>query len=242
MNKDLEIYHVDGFRSVYEYFPEGDIITSESPDFLIITTSGKIGIEHKQVFKEDISHGSSLQAQENIQKRIINQTKVFYEEAKGVPISVYFVFNEDHKILTNAITELSKDISNTLLTKSLRINEQAQIYSRDISSPHHDAILFLFLHRGPGLITPNFSPLRMGWESELTPERIEDEIKEKEAKINQYRQICQKIWLLLVADDFTNASSVSLSSEAQNYTYTTSFDRVFFYWSFDQVYVELYVD
>jgi hypothetical protein len=239
MNKELETIHVQGFKSSYRNFPEGELIPCEKPDFLIERDKGILGIEHKQIFKDAEDHGSSLQAQESLRSKLIKQVKKKYVDLGGEPISVYFTFNFHETIDAKQLFKISENISKLLLPVDLEPNELKQIDLYNNESEYLNVLNSILLHKRIGLNEPNFSPLSMGWTKELRPQRIINEIKSKEEKIDDYRKKCDEIWLLIVADDFTNASSVDLSNETLKYSYETDFVKLFFYWHFQKVFVEL---
>ena len=238
MNKELETIHVKGFKSSYRKFPDGELIPCEKPDFLIDRDKGILGIEHKQIFKDAEDHGSSLQAQESLRSKVIKQIKKKYVDLGGEPISAYFTFNFYETIDPNQLSEISENISKLLIPVDLEPNELKQINLYNNESNSLNVLNTIHLHRRIGFNETNFSPLSMGWTKELKPQRIINEIKSKEVKIDDYRKKCDEIWLIIVADDFTNASSVDLSNETVKYSYKTEFDKVFFYWHFQKVYVE----
>ena len=238
MNKEIERILLNGFSSVYKNFPNGTVEDSESPDFLIETDAETLGIEVKQIFKHPVSHGSSLQAQEKFRQIILNRSASIYLEQGGVPISAYFVFKIDKTIDRKEVMDISEEVSALLLSKDLQSNEIYLLDYKDLPASLLKILDSIVLHKRPGLDHPNFSLLSSGWESELEPSRVFLEVMDKESKISNYKMKCQKIWLLLVACDFTNATSVSLSTEAVNYLYPTSFDKVFFYWHFQPHYIE----
>lgn len=241
MDKEIERILLDGFSSVYKHFPDGTVEDSESPDFLIGTESETLGIELKQVFKHPISHGSSLQAQEKVKQIILNRSASIYLECGGVPISAYFIFKFNQTIDRKKVVDIAEKVSSLLLSTKLHSNEIYLLDYKDLPDSLLKIIDSIVLHKRPGLKHPNFSLLSSGWESELEPSRVFLEIMDKESKICGYKMKCQKIWLLLVACDFTNASTVTLSKEAVSYFYETCFDKVFFYWHFQPHYVEFLI-
>ena len=60
--KEIERPHLHSFRYFCADFPVGELIESETPDFLVLTATGrKIGIEHTQVFKKAGTDASQRQ-------------------------------------------------------------------------------------------------------------------------------------------------------------------------------------
>lgn len=242
MTKELEKLHLNGFASVYKDFPSGTIVPFERPDFIINTNSLLLGIEHKQIFKDVESHGSSLQAQERQRLRLIKQTKEIYDNNGGPTLSAYFIFNIDRNMSSSQISGLANYFAEILISKKFNLNELSNIDFFEDSPPDQEIVHSIIVERRPVIGESNFSHVSMGWTFDIKPSRMLNEIKVKESKIDQYKMNCQEIWLLIVADDFTNATSVDLSPDAINYSYPTSFDKIFFYWHFQKHYVELNIE
>jgi hypothetical protein len=159
MNKELEKIHVNGFASAYENFPSGKIIPSETPDFIINTKNGKLGIELTQIFKDEESHGSSLQAQEKQRLKLIQQTKVIYENNNKAPISVYFKFNIDQIITNSNISELAQYLAKTLISTNFSSNKTTRINFFEQCSPQQEIVHSLIVKRKPVIGESNFSQL-----------------------------------------------------------------------------------
>ena len=239
MDKEKERRHLDSFKSIYKDFPTGSIIPCESPDFIVRTNDSAIGIEHTQIYKNPESHGSSLQAQEKLRLNLIQSTKSVYDDSCGPSISAYFIFNEDGKIFKNQLPSLSNYFANEIMSSVGDSFDLKELSFVDNYPQEQDVVHFILVERRTIVGESNFSHVSMGWTKDIGPSRLIDEISRKEDQIESYKQKCTEIWLLIVAEDFTNASSMSLSSEAKTQKYITCFDKVFFYWHFQPNFVEL---
>jgi hypothetical protein len=67
---------------------------------------------------------------------------------------------------------------------------------------------------------------------------VQELISGKEVKLPAYRQHCDEVWLLIVANGFEPSTFCKLDPEVENFQFTTGFDRVFFQ-HFDGLVVEL---
>jgi hypothetical protein len=69
-HKEIERLHIRSFRHWCNDFPVGELIECETPDFLVVTATGrKIGIEHTQVFKKGGADQTAEQADEAARRR-----------------------------------------------------------------------------------------------------------------------------------------------------------------------------
>ena len=73
----------------------------------------------------------------------------------------------------------------------------------------------------------------------LTPLDLQNRIEEKEGKLTSYRQKCSQVWLLIVANGLEPSTFGELAPEIEEFSFETSFDRVFFLHHVDELVVEL---
>lgn len=73
----------------------------------------------------------------------------------------------------------------------------------------------------------------------LTPLDLQNRIEEKEGKLTYYRQKCSQVWLLTVAHGLEPSTFGELAPEIEEFSFETSFDRVFFLHHADELVFEL---
>jgi aspartate carbamoyltransferase regulatory subunit len=69
MSDQAEIRVIEEFKKIFNAFPEGKILKCESPDFIVETLSGTIGVEISEVFQDSHKGKSILQERASISSR-----------------------------------------------------------------------------------------------------------------------------------------------------------------------------
>jgi hypothetical protein len=95
--KEIERRHLRSFRLLGGDFPAGELIEGETPDFLVITPTGrKIGIEHTQVFKKSGTDETAEQPDEATKDFIRTAAKRHAEFLRLPPAHVALFFNSQY--------------------------------------------------------------------------------------------------------------------------------------------------
>ncbi len=237
MKKTREITHLEHFKEIFPLFPEGEIEKSERPDFIVHTLNRQIGIEHTEIFQPGDPNGESLQAQDSMALRVVDKAYELYTQNHSQSLLVQILFKPWNKISKQDVDRIAETIVRFLETIPLEPNipiimkqtrENAEYFPREI------AMIHIFCHNEKRWVCSS-----AGWIPELTPEQLQKKIDSKEVKLISYKLKCDEIWLLIVADDFRNPSTIDLNEFALTYRYRTGFDRVFFFWNSSRRFVEL---
>jgi hypothetical protein len=97
MQKNRELTHLENFKEICSFFPDGEIEKTEKPDFLVYAGEKIIGVEHTEIFQPGPSDGTSLQAQDNLGQRVVSKANQLYLQHNGRPLLVQVLFN--HKVM-----------------------------------------------------------------------------------------------------------------------------------------------
>jgi hypothetical protein len=232
MDKELEKVHLEHFKLAFDGFPSGTVVQSEGPDFLIQGRQSTIGIEHTQMFQPGPTDGGSLQAQEKLRLKLLEHTQDRYSSAGGPALSAFVIFFPNKKISSKYLNNVAYNLAEVILREAIRQEHARFLQLSPITCdlPHPIAGVNILIR--PGSNRSSFSPLEMGWIPAISSSDILSRIADKETKIIQYEKKCDEIWLLIVANEIAVSSTVDLSQEAIQYSYSTNFDRLFFLWNF----------
>lgn len=240
MEKIHELTHLEHFKEVYTFFPDGEIESTETPDFIVHTQDKILGIEHTEIFQPGLSDGTSLQAQDGLAQRVVSKANSLYLEQYGQPLLVQIFFNYRVMIHKKDVDRLAKAVVHLIETTPIEPGNPITLRrttENSVDFPNEIARLHIYAH--PNGKENKWRSSSAGWIPEVTPEFVQEQINQKEQKLDNYKSQCSEIWLLLVADNLRNPSSVDLSQLALAYQYSTGFDRVFFFWNSARHYVEL---
>ncbi len=241
MKKQTEVNHLLRFRQNLPAFPDGMICGGEAPDFLVNTRHGYVGVEHKQSFREsDNPDGSRMRAGENKEDKVLRLASSRYEASGLPPVWVNVLWSLQNRPTASRVHELANDLA--VLVEAC-LSEQGG----EVAIKHrHPAwgslppeVSYLSIRSNEIFSTNLWVSTRGAFIPTLTPFDLQKRIEEKEGKITSYRQKCSQVWLLIVANGFESSTFGELAPEIQEFSFETSFDRVFFLHHADEFVVEL---
>jgi hypothetical protein len=239
MEKTRERAHVDHFKEICTFFPEGDIKSGEAPDFTVPTEGGLLGIEHTEIFQPDTSTKENyLQAQDSLARKVVAKAKSLYLQSHTRPLLVQVLFNSNvtitkHEVgglaqaLVSLIDGASIDPGSTIVLKRTRGNREL--------FPHEIATVSI----RSNVKDSRWEASSLGYPSTINEQQLQQKIDLKEAKLDRYVRKCSQLWLLIVADNVRIPSTVYLTPEASVHRYSSKFNRIFFFSNSSRSFVEL---
>ncbi|HVH74286.1 MAG TPA: hypothetical protein VM755_05160 [Stellaceae bacterium] len=234
--KQIERQHLHSFRHLRGDFPAGELIEGETPDFLVITPTGrKIGIEHTQVFKKTGADEISEQADETTKDFITNGAKGHAESLGLPPAYVSLFFNTPYlrrtvgtkrRSLTNAQKHhVAKGIAEFV---GVHMPPQGGSVRCDWRPGQPRQVDLILINR----VRP---PDRHNWRW-LEMNKIEDDAidlfqhaitKKNKVCVSCFSK-CDECWLLVVADSFQSSGTIHPDEASLSHVYTSRFDRIYF--------------
>jgi hypothetical protein len=241
--KAVERAYLQRFRVNFADFPEGEVVLSEQPDFLVKTQSRWIGTELTEYHVEepDEGWGSPMRALEGTEDKVLRTASDRYQ-SRGLPPVVVNVLWHPHQALDRRrIPELAADLANLVQEHLSETGRSVTIRRRRHpawqSLPHEVASLTVV--RRKSISKNSWTSVRGAFVPTLTPPELQQIMWNKEAKVLSYRQQCREVWLLIVARGFEPSTHVDFGSEVEVHEFETTFDRVFFLHHADEYVAEL---
>jgi hypothetical protein len=242
MKKNRELAHLEHFRTICPFFPDGKIEKAEKPDFLVYTGESILGIEHTEIFQPGPSDGTSLQAKDNLGQRVVRKAKELYLQRNSQPLHIQVFFNQKVNIRKKEIDRLAKMVLNLVETTPIVLGEPITLKRTKENAEYFPIeVVMVHIYAHPKIKENSWHSSSAGRIPKLTPEYLQDKINRKELKLDHYNTRCEEIWLLIVADDFRIPSTVDLSELVLVHRYISRFNRVFFFWNSTRRYFELQV-
>ena len=240
MKKTRELIHLEHFKEIFPFFPEGEIEKTEKPDFIVHAPHKHLGNEHTEMFQPGDPHGESMQAQDSLAQRVVDKANQLYLQNNSQPLLVQILFKprgimgkQDVQRIAKMVVHLIEETPieagspNTLR----RTRENSEYFPKEIAMVH--------VYSHPNGKENRWVCSSIGFVPQLASEQLQEKIDKKEQKLDSYISKCSEVWLLIVADDLRIPSSVDLTMLAATHHYITRFDRVFFFWNASRRYVEL---
>jgi hypothetical protein len=241
--KARERTYLERFRQNFVAFPEGEVVPSERPDFLIEAQPRRIGIEviEYHVQEPDEDRGSETRAQEAKEDKVLRLASEQHR-SRGLPPVVVSVVWHPHRALdsrrrTELVTDLAKLVQEHLPESSHSITIRRRHHPAWRSLPEEVASLTVVLRES--ISKNSWTSVRAGFVPTLTPPDLQKVLWDKEVKVSSYRRQCEEVWLLIVARGFEPSTFGDLGLEVGVCRFESDFDRVFFLHYFDGAVTEL---
>jgi hypothetical protein len=227
MKKELERWQLERFKETCPSFPQGEIIESERPDFLIENSAGKFGIELTQLYRNDSDTALPPQATESLRKQIVDRAHGLYKEAGGPPLWVTVYFSLVSELRKSLVPELANRIADLVAATPVGIDSRIELEADGDVPDFPDEIDSIHIRRLPILTEGFWNTWSVGFIPTYGPDQLQKIIDKKEKNISSYLDRCEAIWLVIVVGGFAISSTVNFGDDVYNQSYTSAFDRVF---------------
>lgn len=228
--KILERKHFDLFLKACDCVPDGVIEESDPLDFLIHYNQSILGIEHTEYFEKDKSGFAFSKKDESLQDRIKNSLGSYCNQI-GLPPTILSIGWKPNKPLTSSrVKLLIHDIARLV---SIHMPEEGKIVflsSRNFKRNEFPSeLIVLSIYWSTKIDSTSVAASRTTWENTTKVDELKNIIVEKEKKLPLYRDKCDEVWLLIVAEGIAPSSITKLDSLVYDYSFNSQFDRIFFF-------------
>lgn len=230
-HKNPERFYLLRFKELCPDFPDGSIEDFESPDFLVYSPYGTVGIELTAVYRPDPivmkkKKTFSLQAIEQEREKIVEGIKNHYIDMKEFPLRVSFLFNGN---VTN-----TSDIKEDFFKMAVLINSNKPQIGETVYLDLEDNLPFWVDRVSITTRDPDgqnfWTAQKCAWIPELSPIEIQREINKKEEKLHSYLEKCSFAWLVLMSQVGKGLGThVKLAADVWNHRYETLFEQVWIF-------------
>jgi hypothetical protein len=236
-SKQQEHRFVGILRQRIPDFPSGRLVETESPDFVIITRNGKVGVEVTKIHQQTASN--RLRRQESEQEKIANEAVQIFETKSSIPLEVEIHFSANSVFNKRNRSRLAMAIAN--LINAYLPSEAGPLVSRNDWSDQEAfpyEVDSISIYRLAGLKQNFWSVPSAGLVQENFVAEMQAVITKKDTLITKY-QICSEYWLLIVAEGNSASTFFHPSSPTVEHRYTSAFKRIFFLEAFTRKLWEL---
>ncbi|PKL89432.1 MAG: hypothetical protein CVV23_05290 [Ignavibacteriae bacterium HGW-Ignavibacteriae-2] len=237
--KEEEKYFLLLFKKLYDRFPDGEIISSEKPDFIVKTENSTYGVELSKIYQKTKIFNLSPQASDSIGYSIVNMilNKLNNYEISFLDVLIDFTFQKPYT--TKEREKISNVIVKLIIDNIPDENESLRIYNEfenEAQIPFEVSTMRILNH--PFLERNSVSFPRYGFFQHNMINNIQEVLKKKDDKIKIYKPYDEQ-WLLIYALGGNSGGFFDPSEETINHKYHTKFDRIFLLISLDNKVYEL---
>ena len=226
-NKRFETYCLSILRRGLPGFPTGEVLPSESPDFLISTDQGLLGIEVTRLVKAADVQGNIPRAREGEQAEMIKVAMRFYETLSLPPVDVAVIFGN-----CGRLSKRERDKSAKILSRFVasHVPEANQVTRHENDNQTHDglpeAVHSVRIARLVG--TENLWHVSgSGWFQKELVEELQAVMRKKDARHAGFDNRAVAHWLLVVIEGTSDSTFFDPSEESLTHCYESDFQRVF---------------
>jgi len=232
--KSIEKLHFEYFKECCKKLPSCiHIEHSDKPDFLCTHSGGVLGIEHRRLFKEARArHPNAPQALESFRQQIVESAQKRCE--KDIPplfVQVWFNFRQvKPKNKKKEIERISSALAE--FVKKWHEENPSKFYESFKSPSDILPVFRMFITHAwngkTGLPYHLWVVEDTAVVQNLTTEKIQSRINEKNHRYEEYLKKCDECWLLVVVDVFKDSQSFEISDKILNHKFESKFERVFY--------------
>ena len=213
-----ELNNIELFRYLYNDFPKGKLVRTESPDFVIKKGQRNyFGIEITHVVDETNAEKFSLDSEENRRKRsLVFHARDVFEYYSEIKVNTTLYFKPNYIPKNSNIIPAAGIIAKEIL-KRTEGKKQDQAFHlhfriRDLNSLLESVTVFRF----PGMSESSWNDAGVYTLTQVDKELIERSIRLKEEKLQIYqKKHLHYYWLLLIVD--ANHASEKLHPPVSNH-------------------------
>lgn len=216
--------------TIFPYFPNGTVIDSEQPDFLISVNQKIIGVELVDYVRGQNKGDSSYRRNEVLWQRVTDKAKVVFETQHAEPLMVHLHWYKHKHLHQSEVNPLANEIA-TIIKNHIPVGlfDTIQIKNKEMGNGR----LSFYAHGIHVTRTRNkeqslWSFINSGFISVPVTE-LQELINNKDIKVTEYLKKCDEVWLVIVADGSQISSNVDLHQDVIEHDYNTDFTNILFY-------------
>jgi hypothetical protein len=225
--KEWERRNVEIFKSIFNEFPEGELVSDasqERPDIVVKGPNGKTGIEITRILHQD------LRREESECEALVSAARNLYEKRNLPHLQVSIHFGSEKPFSRSNRPVFASTIADLVAANVPEARNGLVEIQNDWDNPqtYPYEVGSILILRNPVLTGNYWSAGQAGWISEDFVPELQKVIGTKEACLRGYDATCDALWLLIVADNGGPSGFFDPSPTTLAHEYTSSFDRVFF--------------
>ena len=230
--KQLEILLMNYFRESYADFPNGKLIPSESPDFIVkMKNKHELGIELTRLNPANKNLPDKDQLEQiQIREEIIGLSQNMFEQNSELKLFVKFLFSTSKPVLKEK----------QLITAALSVNEiRKAVQNKKAKSFFKESISGSSLPDGVDeILIVNHAEMQSSvWErannlgvSNNVVDDIRQAILKKDEKLKLYqKKRLNYYWLLIFTDRLRGIKNFNLANKIINHHFKSQFQQVFLF-------------
>lgn len=229
--KQLEILLIHYLREFCDILPEGKLIPSESPDFILkINKKFNLGIELTRLNPLNAKTLTAKEIQrDQLRDEIIERAKELFTRSSSENLFVKFLFSDSLKINSERSLVISAQLTN-LVRNSIRNKNPNSFFRESINTSLPKGLDEILIVHDPLFMTSVWERSNNLGISGNIIEDIREAIRKKEEKLEIYqKQQLNNYWLIVTTDRLRGTKNSQLKNTIMNVSFQSRFERVFLF-------------
>ncbi|HMB55711.1 MAG TPA: hypothetical protein VKM35_00715 [Arenimonas sp.] len=194
-----------------------------APDLFFKCERGIVGIEHTRLLSGLAENGFSERQVEQAREDMIQRAKAIHEDSAGYSVFVIATFLDNAKVIPG---EFASELAGFVANNRPSSSETFISYASDGSKGHPPWLFAVTIWNAKADGVTTWSGSVCSETKRLERESVHELIAKKQRKIPAYREHCNELWLLMVADLWPASSNFHAPDEACNWSFEHEFDKV----------------
>ena len=224
-DKERERFYLAALRNAFPTFPSGNVLSAETPDFLVVSAMSTIGLEFTEFHLPPPAGEQPHQETQALKERIVARAAELHEQADGAALYVSVFFQPRTTLNKHTVEGMARKVANAVSATPI-----------DSTDPLCDVtVSWRALPPGISNISIRLSIDGIdrlwhadagGWVAPISPDHIRAVVARKTRMAAAARRRCDELWLVIVNDVFSRAAQASLSDETVDALFEHPFDRL----------------
>lgn len=159
----------------------------------------------------------------------MQQAEEIYNAQEWPPVDVSVLPHTNCPLEADDVAEVASSLSVLVRTRLPAPNSYHRVEGRynrkEIPEPIHS---FRILHQ-PSLERSRFHYGRGSWVGNLNVEEVQSRLDDKNDRCPDYRESCDRVWIIIVIDGVRASSATDVRDEVKNAAYRFNSDRAFLF-------------
>ncbi len=229
--KEGERRAVDRLLAVVEPALLGQVVASESPDFVVPARRPSLGIEVRKLLWGADAIGRPLQASEGVEDKVKEKAVRLWQERGLPPVHASVHWHPHQPPAARKADAIAVALVDAVAARLPAITVGGSPVSLTQSGLPGDALPpevgSVLVVRFAGLTRTFWSASRAGGVGQCEPDALEVAFREKDALLPEYRQQAEELWLALSITEAAPSSFVDVPASTLVRRYASGFDRAF---------------
>lgn len=223
-DKKRERYYFEILRQALPDLASGEAIEFESPDFILMTDSRRIGFELTTFHFPPPPGERPYQEQQSLKEHIVTVAERLHAAAGGSALYVGVYFSQNDVLTKAAIQPLGRAIADAVLRAPMPRSMSEPVELRFGAVPQ--GVSGIQIHPSVDGVDKLWHEDAGGWVADITSAQVSKVIESKSRMETTARRHCDELWLVIVHDEFSRSAPAAITAEALSKHYRGSFDRV----------------